>query len=315
MLKTQGVRRVVVVGAGPIGVAVAGEVARRPDLTLVAVVDVDPSKAGKRVESVVVGPAIVDDADVAIVCTTSSFVNVAPTIRTCLGRGLHVVSTCEELVWPWLHHRNLAESVDDEAIRAGRAVVGTGVNPGFLMDALPVLLTAICARVEKITVVRAQDAALRRVPFQQKVGVGLSLEQWQAKVRHGGFLHRGLMESAALIAHALGLTAPEFAEEHTPMLQNVGGDAVESVRGVEQRCTATVNGAVKIDLRFEAWAGHPNPRDEIVVEGEPRLHLVTQGVLGDVATRAIAVNAVGAVMRAPPGLRTMLDLPLVSARF
>lgn len=311
--------RVVVVGSGPIGAMVASEIARRADLQLVAVVDVDPSKHGQKVAGVEVTGEVSADAvaDVAVICTTSSFINVAPTVRACLRRGWHVVSTCEELIWPFHAHKALAASIDEEARGVGRAVVGTGVNPGFLMDALPVLLTAICARVDSITVVRAQDAALRRVPFQQKVGVGLSIDEWQARVARGGFLHRGLTESAAMIAHALGLVDAAFTESHTPMLQAAVVGGVETVRGVEQRClvTSASGKATKIDLRFEAWAGHPNPRDEIIVEGEPSLRLVTHGVHGDVATRAIAVNAIGAVQRAQPGLRTMLDLPLVSARF
>lgn len=303
--------RVVVVGAGPIGLATAAEIQRRSDLQLSAVVDVDPAKHGQRVNANVVVKAGFDDiaAEVAVVCTTSSFINVAPTLRECLRRGWHVVSTCEELVWPHAQHKELAASIDDEAVFAGRAVVGTGVNPGFLMDALPVFLTAISSRVDKVTVVRAQDAAIRRVPFQNKVGVGLSVDEFNARVAKGGFLHRGLRESAAFIAHALGLSAITIAETHTPMLHN------DVVRGVEQRCLVTVGDVVKIELRFEAWAGHPDPRDEVVVDGEPPLRIVTHGVHGDVATRAIAVNAIGAVRRARPGLRTMLDLPLVSARF
>ncbi len=303
--------RVVVIGAGPIGLAVCHEIQRRADLQLVAVVDVDPTKQGQRVTGTVVVKASLDDIDaaVAVVCTTSSFINVAPTLRACVQRGWHVVSTCEELVWPFTDHKDLAEEIDVEAVFAKKAVVGTGVNPGFLMDALPVFLTAISSRVDKVTVVRAQDAAIRRVPFQNKVGVGLSVDEFNARVARGGFLHRGLRESASFLAHALGLTAYSCAESHTPMLRD------DVVRGVEQRCIVTVGDVIKVELRFEAWAGHPDPRDEIVVDGEPTLKLVTHGVHGDVATRAIAANAIAAVQRARPGLRTMLDLPLVSARF
>ncbi len=328
--------RVVVVGAGPIGVAVAHEIARRPDLTLVAVVDVDPARHGVTITAgragatdVVVSAALpaAGQADVAVVCTTSSFVGLVPTLRACLAHGLHVVSTCEELVWPHLHHAALAAVVDEEARVAGRAIVGTGVNPGFLMDALPALLSSICTRIDKITVVRAQDAATRRLPFQNKVGVGLSVDEFHARVALGGFLHRGLSESAALLGHALGLdvTAVGLAERHAPVIDPVSG----RVLGVEQSCTVMQGGTqggthegmpsggvgARLELRFEAWAGHPSPRDEIVVDGDPPLRLVTTGVHGDVATRAIAVNAIAAVRRAAPGLRTMLDLPLPAGRF
>jgi 4-hydroxy-tetrahydrodipicolinate reductase len=310
MMQARAKTRVVVVGAGPIGAAVAHEVGARRDLELVAVVDVDADKHGRHVAGVAVTGSVMGvDADVAVVCTTSSFPALLPTLRACLARGWHVVSTCEELVWPWLHHGALARSLDEEAVAAGRAVVGTGVNPGFLMDALPVFCTAICARVDAITVLRAQDAATRRKPFQDKIGVGLSIDEFNARVAGGGFLHRGLGESAALLAHALGLSAPAIDESHAPVVD--GG----VVKGVRQLCRVSVDARVKIELRFEAWAGHDAARDEIVVDGDPPLRIVTTGAHGDVATRAIAVNAIAAVQSARPGLRTALDLPLVSARF
>ncbi|MDP2343084.1 MAG: dihydrodipicolinate reductase [Deltaproteobacteria bacterium] len=303
--------RVVVVGAGPIGASIAVDVARRPELRLVAVVDLDPKKLGSEIAGVRVQGSVAEvDADVAVVCTTSSFVGIVPTLRACLARGLHVVSTCEQLVWPWHTHKELAAVVDDEARAAGKAIVGTGVNPGFLMDALPVFLTAISARVDSISVVRAQDASTRRIPFQNKIGIGLQMHEWNQSVAAGGFLHQGLQESAALIAQATGLTGT-FKQWDSPSMDLNG-----QIDGVSQEVRVIdAAGVVRLSLVFEARLLHPNPRDEIVVEGEPGMKLITRGVHGDVATRAIAVNAIGAVVRAAPGLRSMLDLPLPVGQF
>jgi hypothetical protein len=306
-------RRVVVIGAGPIGAAVAAEVRTRPSQALVGVVDNAPDKAGVDVAgvSVVGGLDAVADADVAVVCTSSSFSAIAPLVRACLARGLHVVTTCEEAVWPRLRHGALAQAIDVDARAAGRAVVGTGVNPGFLMDALPAFVTAIAARVDDVTVTRAQDARPRRKPFQDKIGVGLTPEAFAAKVSAGGFLHRGLEESCALLASALGgvdVDAAAFVVDHAAVVD----DATGLVRGVRQRCVWA--GPPRVELRFEAWLDHDDPRDEIVVRGVPDLRVRADGVHGDVATRAIAVNAIDVVGAAQPGLRTMLDLPLAVRR-
>lgn len=315
MVQTKALTHVVVVGAGPIGAAIAVDVARHPDLRLIGVVDVAPRLNGSKIAGVAVCadlsgvPISSERGDVAVVCTTSSFIQIAPTLRSCLARGLHVVSTCEELVWPWALHPALAAIVDAEARDVGRAVVGTGVNPGFLMDALPVFLSAISARIDTISVVRAQDAAQRRVAFQHKIGVGLSIPEFDARVSAGGFLHRGLAESAALIAAATGLRGT-ISETHRAITRGL------EVDGVEQQCRVIdENGVVRVTLCFEAWRGHPDPRDEIFIGGEPALHMITRGVHGDVATRAIAVNAIAAVRRASPGVRTMLDLPVPNGRF
>lgn len=302
--------RVVVIGAGPIGAAVAAEVRTRPSQALVGVVDNAPDKAGVDVAgvSVVAGLDAVGDADVAVVCTSSSFAAIAPIVRACLARGLHVVTTCEEAVWPRLRHAALARAIDDDARAAGRAVVGTGVNPGFLMDALPAFVTAIAARVDDVVVTRAQDARPRRKPFQDKIGVGLTPSAFAAKVAAGGFLHRGLEESCALLASALGgvdVDGPgAFVVDHAAVVDADTG----LVRGVRQRCVWA--GAPRVELCFEAWLDHDDPRDEIVVRGVPDLRVRADGVHGDVATRAIAVNAVDVVGVAQPGLRCMLDLPL-----
>jgi 4-hydroxy-tetrahydrodipicolinate reductase len=304
--------RVVVIGAGPIGSSIAVDIARRPDLALAGVVDLDPQKLGTEIAGVRVTPNLEDvvAADVAVVCTTSSFPKIVPTLRACVTRGLHVVSTCEQLVWPWHQHAELAAVVDVEAAAAGRAIVGTGVNPGFLMDALPVFLTAISARVDSISVVRAQDPGERRVAFQAKLGIGLQMHEWEQRVRAGGFLHQGLVESAAFIAAATGLTGT-FQESSFPSMDLVG-----LIDGVQQEVRVVdAAGVVRVSLLFEARLGIGNPRDEIVVEGEPGLKLVTRGVHGDVATRAIAVNAIASIVRARPGLRSMLDLPLPVGQF
>lgn len=311
---------VIVVGAGPIGVGVAAAVARRRGLTLAAVVDLDPAKVGTTVAGVTVRrdlPPPSEEPRVAVLTTTSSLATLESQVLECLDRDMAVVSTCEELAWPW-GAAEPARRIDDAARRAGRAVLGTGVNPGFVMDTLPLALTAPCLRVDAVRVERVQDASSRRLPFQDKVGVGHDPTAVQAALDAQRSGHVGLRESAALVAATLGLSTDAFTEERRVVIAEAAieraGRRVEAgaALGVEQHGRATLGGRVVVELVFRATFGEPLSFDRVLIEGEPRLDVrIAGGLPGDVATCAIVANAVPVVASAPGGLHTMADLPLV----
>jgi hypothetical protein len=326
--------RVVLVGAGPIGLGVAREVSARPSLELTAVVDVDPKKAGMEVEGVPVTTSLPPHdpqgpPTVAVLTTTSSLAKLEPLVLDVVARGMHVVSTCEELAWPWRPSATAAEvraqerhacaqRIDDAARAHDVCVLGTGVNPGFLMDALPLALTAPCRRVERVRVERTQDASTRRRPFQDKVGVGMAADVVARGLHDRSLGHVGLEESARMIAARLGLAIDSFAEEMKPVVTDIDVslhgrtvNAGETI-GVEQIGRATNDGALVVELFFRATFGQRDARDRIVVEGDPPLDVVMHGgVPGDVATCAIVANAIPVLLVARPGLRTMADVPLV----
>ncbi|MGB9593875.1 MAG: dihydrodipicolinate reductase, partial [Anaerolineae bacterium] len=216
--------RVIQYGLGPIGSAIARHVTERDGLALVGAVDVDPAKAGRDAGEVIglhrrlgfpVTATLAEtlartDADVALHATSSYFDRFKPQILELLDAGLDVVSTAEELSFPWLAHPEEAREIDAAAKRAGKTVLGTGVNPGFLMDSLPLFLTAICQRVDHIEVRRAQNASLRRGPFQAKIGAGLTVEEFQARMAAGRMGHVGLPESIGMIFHTLGRTLARY---------------------------------------------------------------------------------------------------------
>jgi len=154
----------------------------------------------------------------AVVTTRSDLELCMDTFRALLKRGCSVISTCEELSWPWLRHPILAQELHELAVRHRARIVGTGINPGFLMDALPVALTGACHRVDSLRVERFQDAGKRRLPFQRKVGVGLSVEQFEARVAEGTLRHVGLGESLHFLAHFLGWRIERWEESIKPVL-------------------------------------------------------------------------------------------------
>ena len=144
-----------------------------------------------------------------------------PVLETIFKSKTPVVSTTEELSYPGYTHIRQARQVDAWARKAKVAVLGTGVTPGFAMDALPIMLTGVCERVDRVLVTRVQDARLRRLPFQQKIGAGLTTEQFQRKVDDGSVRHVGMTESIAMIADALGWTLDRISDETQPKLATV----------------------------------------------------------------------------------------------
>ena len=257
--------------------------------------------------------------DVVVLCTSSSLKKVWPQIEGVLKLRVPIVSTTEELAYPEYSQKRLAKIIDAAAKKAKVAVLGTGVNPGFTMDALPVMLTGVCEDVQAITVNRIQDARSRRLPFQQKIGCGLTAAQFQAKVDDGSVRHVGLTESIAMIADAMGWKLDKVTDAIVPKIATA---EISSpfltvpkgfVCGLIQDGTGYVGGKPLIKLHMEAYLGAPESYDSVDVTGTPNLAMkIAGGVHGDVATASITVNSIPKVIAAPPGLHTMRSLPIPS---
>jgi 4-hydroxy-tetrahydrodipicolinate reductase len=244
---------------------------------------------------------------------------IVPQIEEVLAHGIPVVSTCEELSFPWKTAPRLAKRLDDAARAAGVAVLGTGVNPGYLMDALPVFLTAVCQEVRSVTVSRFQNAQFRRIPFQKKIGAGLSLAEFQQRIEDGSLRHVGLTESIHLIAHRMGWKLDRTEDLISPVVakQKIVTEAMTIPKGhatgVRQEGNGYVGGQALIRLIFQATVGEPASYDEVAIEGRPGIRSrIEGGVNGDVATCAITLNAIPQLLRSAPGLKTMVDIPPVS---
>jgi 2,4-diaminopentanoate dehydrogenase len=256
--------------------------------------------------------------DAAIVTTSSDLSKCAPTFRELLRHGLPIVSTCEELCWPWLRHDKLARELDAIAKEHGGKLLGTGVNPGFLMDTFPVAATAISRSVRSIEVHRFQDAASRRIPFQKKIGVGLDEAQFAAQVKAGTLRHVGLGESLHFLAQQFGFRIERWEETIEPIKterdldSGLGPVKQGKACGVRQQARGWCDGRVVITLEFRAAIGLLDPHDRVIVQGEPPIDLVWKGgVQGDIATSAIVLNSIGPLRAAQPGLHTMATIPLV----
>jgi len=324
--------RVIQYGLGPIGNRVTHYLVQRPAFQVVGAVDIDPQKEGRDVGELAglppVGVEVRGDAravlsqvqaDVVVLTTTSSLEKARPQIVEILSYGLPIVSTCEELSYPWLTSPQISQEIVRVAREHQVAVLSTGVNPGFLMDLLPIVMTGICQQVEKVTVERFQDAQFRRVPFQRKIGAGLTVEQFQQRVQEGTLRHVGLTESMQMIASRMSWALDRTEDVIEPVIATrrvtVGEQVIEPgmCLGVSQVGRGTMRGREVVTLIFRASIGEPDPRDRIRIEGVPVVEsVVPGGINGDVATCAITVNAIPVVMRARPGLRTMADIEPIS---
>jgi 4-hydroxy-tetrahydrodipicolinate reductase len=325
--------RVLLYGLGPIGASVARQVASRKGFQIVGAVDIDRNKIGRdlgeviglekklkvRVTNDAIGAIKAGKPDVAVLCTSSSLKQVMPQIQTVLSKKVAIVSTTEELSYPVGKNRALARKIDALAKKAKVAVVGTGVNPGFAMDALPITLTGICERVDSIRVDRVQDARTRRLPFQQKIGSGLTKEQFAQKVKDGSVRHVGLAESVTMIADAMGWKLDKITDEIQPKIAEKGVEsellAVDPgyVCGIIQDGVGYSKGKPVVTLHMEAYLGAPESYDSITVEGNPNIQSkITGGLHGDIATASITVNSIPKILRVAPGLRTMADMPIPS---
>jgi 4-hydroxy-tetrahydrodipicolinate reductase len=324
--------RVIQYGLGPIGSAVARHVVERAGLELVGGVDIDPAKIGQDAGDVIgldhtLGFAVAEklaqvlaqtQADVVIHTTSSYFDLFKGQIVEILQAGLDVVSTAEELSFPWLAHPQQAAEIDALARRAGKTVLGTGVNPGFLMDALPLCLTSICQRVDHIAVTRVINASTRRGPFQAKIGSGMTVDAFEARMAAGRMGHVGLPESMGMLFHTLGKELARYESGVEPVVaeQQVKTDYFEvqpgQVRGLEQVARGYTAEGEFVTLTFIAALEETDDGDTIKIMGRPDLEVKLKGTNGDIATVAIAVNAVRRVKEAAPGLVTMRDLPIVT---
>jgi hypothetical protein len=325
--------RVLHCGLGPVGAAVVKQIAGRSGLKSVGGIDVDSTKTGRDLGTLAglagpLGIRVEADAkkalpstkpDVVVLCTSSSLTKVMPLIEAILQSRVPIVSTTEELCYPGHAHVQQARRIHAWAQKAKVAVLGTGVNPGFVMDALPIMLTSVCGCVERVTVTRIQDARLRRLPFQQKIGAGLTAEQFQRQVDSGRVGHVGFTESIAMIGDALGWKLDRITDEIQPKL-SAGPISSEFlavdpgyVCGLVQDGVGYRKGEPLVRLHMEAYLGAAEPYDAVDIEGSPPLSLkITGGISGDLATAAIVVNSIPKVLGATPGLHTMRDLPLPS---
>ncbi len=323
---------VIVYGCGVMGRRVAQALSSKRSLEVVGATDIDPDLVGKDlgelfdpcqetripIQKEAEGLFSRVEARAVVLTTTSHLTTVFPQVKQCVMAGLNVISTCEELSFPWKRHPELAHKIDDLAKERGVSVTGTGINPGFLMDTLPLIMTAPCLDVKSVKVTRMMDSSKRRLPFQRKIGTGLTQQEFQQKMEEKVITgHVGLLESIHMVASGLGWGLDEAIERPPePVIAEkdvqtaVGMVKPGDVIGLTSLAFGRKDGQEVISLKFSANAGVDEEYDEILITGEPNIHQkIIGGVHGDIGTVAVTINSIPRVVSAPAGLVLMKDLP------
>jgi 4-hydroxy-tetrahydrodipicolinate reductase len=316
-------------GLGFIGQEIARAALRSEELELIGAIDSSPKLLGKKLSDVLGAPAgtFKISADMAaavgkrkgvvlLQATGSKLPQVEAQLMEAIKRGLCVVSTCEELSFPWFRHPELADKLDAAAKKAGVSLLGTGVNPGFVLDRLVATAAQVCGPVRKLTAIRVVDARTRREALQRKVGAGLTEDEFFKLVDADQLGHVGLAESAALCALGCGIDCDDFEEEVSPVIaeEDITGGAfvvkAGKVAGIFQTAVGLADGQERVRLELTIAVGAEDPSDTITIDADPGMKLVIPGgTAGDRATANTVVNAAPRVKSAEPGLLTVLELP------
>lgn len=323
--------RAIQYGIGPIGASIVKLLREKETVEIVGAIDMDPAKVGKDLAEVAEAPdgpwgikisadakGVLDQsADIVMHTTSSSLPKVMDQLLMCLDVGSCVVSTCEELSYPYRTYPELSAKLDKAAKDSGVALVGTGVNPGFVMDKLLLTLAAVSQRIEHAKALRIVDASKRRLPLQKKIGAGISVDEFRAKVKEGIIKHVGLPESVAMVADSLGLRVDEITETIEP---KVATEHVQTefltvelgqAAGVHQIARGLCEGKELVYMELQMYVGAKDPADTIELKGHPNISLIIPGGShGDIATAAVAVNSIPAILESPSGLRTSRDLAI-----
>ena len=311
-------------GIGPIGAEIARLLLTKPWIKVVAAVDIDPNKKGKDLGDIIgtnaktgvlVTPELNTKVDVVCHSTGSRLTEVSAQLKSLLKRGAHVVSTCEELSFPL--DKDIREDLQQVARAANVTLLGTGVNPGFVMDKLPLTITSVCQKIDEVQIIRIQNASTRREPLQRKVGAGMTTDEFRSAVASGKIKHMGLKESLMMVGNGLGVDFESVTDEKiepivakkevvTQYLKVAPGQ----VAGVHQ--TIEGRGKIKVSLELRMYVGAEDvAADRVIVKGVPDIEMeIKHGVHGDRATAAMVVNAIPRVVSARPGLLTMDDIPI-----
>jgi len=324
--------KVIVVGLGEIGQQTCNLILQKKSLELIAAVDVDPAKSIKDLGEILkkekIGIKVYDDLksalleqkpEVTILTSKSRLNEIANDIFLCIEHHSSVISSCEELLFPFEKHKKLSEEIDLKAKENFVHVLGTGVNPGFIMDTLPVFLTSICSNIKSIKIHRVVDLNKRRKNLQAKIGLGMTKNEFKKLSQNKGIGHVGLMESAKFLNYYSKLGASKFSEQIVPILakRNFKTKFFEvkkgQLAGLKHSILAKSENKKVLELRLILSADVKEEYDEIYIEGTPSIHLkFEKGIAGDIATVAMMVNVIPNLLHARYGLITMKDIIIPS---
>lgn len=326
-------------GLGAMGSGMARLMLEKPGLKIVAAVDGRPDYVGKDLGEVLgsgkpLGVTVTNqpedvlnkqNVDLVLLATTSWTKEQMPDLRKIITAGINCISIAEELAAPEAQNPALAEEIDALAKQYGVSILGTGVNPGFVLDLLVVALSGVCHHVERIEASRVNDLSPYGPTVMRTQGVGTTPEAFAAGVADGSIVgHVGFPESIRMISDALGLAVDRIVETREPIISTVYRETpyVKVQPGMVAGCRHIgigYRGDVEVVKLVHPQQIHPHLEgqdtgDYINIYGKPEIHMANKPeIAGGIATMGVAVNMIPHVVAATPGLKRMIDLPVPAA--
>lgn len=329
--------KVIIWGFGAMGSGMAKMILSKKGFKILGICDINPNLQGKKLSDIYSCSEEDDcyvhtsieaipnwkNADVCLLATDSFTKKAYPKIEWLVNNKINVISTAEEMAYPRAKEPELAAKIDELARKNGVVVLGTGVNPGMMMDLLVVFLTGVMTDVKHISVSRINSLSPFGKTVMEEQGVGLSVEEYEQNKHHLAG-HVGFGESMKMMADALGITDYEFKQSMNPIITDVdrksphGFAKAGNVCGIDMKATGKINGEVFFEMnhpqQIEPHLGGVQTGDYIKIDGSPAINMaINPEVEGGLGTIAICVNMIPHVLNATPGLKTMLDLPVPRA--
>jgi hypothetical protein len=326
--------RVAVWGTGMMGQGLLGFLLDRPnDVELVGAIVTNPAKEGKTVGELLGrdcdvkmttdhASVLAKEPHVVCVCTQSNLDEITSQIEPCVKAGANVLCIAEKLAYPWASDEEWAERMNALAEEHDVSILGTGINPGFILDAMIVAWSSICLRVDKIEAQRVNDLSPFGPTVMASQGVGTTVEEFERGVADGTIVgHIGFPESIGLIADALGWEIDRVEETREPIVTSVERSTPHvtvkpgDVAGCKQIGRGYIGDELKIEL-IHPQQIHPGMEgvdtgDYITIYGDPEVHMVNSPEIpGGKGTYASTGNYIPLIINAPAGILTVTDLPI-----
>ncbi|HHT86741.1 MAG TPA: NADP-binding protein [Clostridiales bacterium] len=331
--------RVSIWGFGAMGSGIAKVLLEKKGVDIVGVCDVHPEKVGKSIFEILgverkgrtdikvtkdIHEAL-GNSHICIIATNSFTKDVFEKLKLVAEHKINIICTAEEMAYPQAQEPELAKKIDEFAKANGISILGTGINPGLMMDLLAVCLTGCMTDVESVLCRRVNSLSPFGPAVMEEQGIGISVEEFEKRKKDGTLAgHVGFAESVNMIADALGWKLEKFEQQMAPIVTNVdrkspyGFAKAGTLAGINMTAQGYVDGEMKIDMyhpqQIEPEMEGTKTGDYIVLKGTPNVNMAIQPeVDGGIGTIAMCVNMIPHVINAKPGLRTMLDLPVPRA--
>lgn len=333
--------KVAIWGFGAMGSGMAKMILNKKGFDIVGVSDVYDGFVGKSIFEILkidnpqnhdviiekhIERILVEERPNIVLLATDSFTRKAyDKIKFIVEHKCNVISTAEEMAYPQAKEPELSKEMDRIAKENGVTILGTGVNPGMMMDLLAICISGVMRDVHDMEISRVNSLSPFGPTVMEEQGVGLTLDEFNNKLSKDELSgHVGFIESTYMIANALGLEVNNFEQTMSPIVTNVdrkspyGFAKAGDVAGVDMRSFAKLSNDTKINMihpqQIEPELEGISTGDYIKIKGTPEINLSNvPEVEGGIGTIAICVNMIPHVINAKAGLKTMIDLPVPRA--